>query len=126
MSNLDESTANTMGWAEISVQELKRRLDGGEALVVLDVREPVERDFCAIPVPPTARDLHIPMNALPGRLEEIREACRSSPLVVYCHHGVRSRQVTAWLSHSGIPGVANLEGGIDDWSVDVDPGVPRY
>lgn len=116
----------TSGIARITAEELKANFDRGEALVILDVREPVERDFSRIPTPPTSRELHIPMRELPERLEEIKAAKEESPLVVYCHLGVRSWQAAGCLVQHGLSGLANLEGGIDAWSVDVDPDVPRY
>jgi rhodanese-related sulfurtransferase len=106
--------------------ELRRRLDQGEALAVLDVREPHERAYCALRLPPNARDLHIPMGELPVRLDELSDAARGNQVVVYCHLGVRSARVCAWLTSQGIRDVENLEGGIDAWSVEVDPAVPRY
>lgn len=110
----------------ITAQELAERLARGDALVVLDVREPVERAICVIPIPPTAADLHIPMSVVPARLEEIRLSRGRGPLIVYCHHGVRSANVAAWLRRQGLDEVWNLTGGIDDWSQSVDPAVARY
>jgi rhodanese-related sulfurtransferase len=110
----------------ITAVALKSRLDGGEALTVLDVREDDERAFSAIRLPTTARDLHIPMNFVSGRLDELRALVGHEPLVVYCHHGVRSMNVARWLVRQGMAGVHNLAGGIDAWSESVDPGVPRY
>src|SRR3954447_17569611 len=112
--------------ARLTAEELKRRLDRGEAIAVLDVREPAERAHCSIPLPPTAHDLFVPMGELPARLEEIKRVAGASTLVIYCHLGVRSRQAAGWLAHQGLSGIANLEGGIEAWSVDVDPDVPRY
>ncbi|SIN97275.1 Rhodanese-related sulfurtransferase [Singulisphaera sp. GP187] len=110
----------------IAAEELKIRFDRGEPFLLLDVREPVERAFCAISIPATAHDLHVPMGELPTRLEEIKTAQGERLLVVYCHLGVRSRQAAGWLAHQGLSGLVNLEGGIEAWSVDVDPDVPRY
>jgi rhodanese-related sulfurtransferase len=110
--------------AEMSVHELKERLDQGEALSVLDVREPDER-ACSLHLPPNARDLHIPLGNLPQRLDEIRDATRAGRVVVYCHLGVRSQHAATWLANQGID-VINLRGGIDAWSVRIDPTVPRY
>ena len=111
---------------EIAAGELAGRLARGERLVVLDVREPGERSFCAITVPPTAADLHVPMGHVPGRLGEVRAAMEGATGVVYCHHGVRSRMVGEWLERQGLPDLRNLTGGIDAWSTAVDPAVPRY
>jgi rhodanese-related sulfurtransferase len=120
------SPANRPAADGLTPNELDARLASGEHLTVVDVREPVERSFCAIKLPPTVTDLHIPMGDVTSRLEEFRTAATLGPILVYCHHGVRSRMVVEWLSRQGVPGVLNLEGGIDDWSEAVDPGVPRY
>jgi adenylyltransferase/sulfurtransferase len=104
-------------FAEISPAELKRRVDAGEGIAILDVREPWEHEICAIP---GAR--LIPMDELPAR---VRELDRTRAIVVHCHHGQRSAAVVQWLRRQGIPAV-NLQGGIDAWSVEVDPAVGRY
>jgi rhodanese-related sulfurtransferase len=93
---------------------------------LLDVREPRERTFCAILVPATARDLHIPMREIPAHVEELKEVAARGPLVVYCHHGIRSMAVAEWLAERGLTGILNLAGGIDAWSIEVDPRVARY
>jgi rhodanese-related sulfurtransferase len=110
----------------LSATELKQRLDRGEALVVLDVREDDERAYCAIPVPPTAADLHIPLSRLGPRIEEIQRLVADRPSVVYCHHGIRSLAVAGYLAERGASRIYNLDGGIEAWSTSVDPGVPRY
>jgi len=112
---------------EITPRELADRLAAGERIVVLDVREPHERGYCAMGVPATAVDLFVPMNSVPGRLAEVRGAApEGTAIVVYCHHGVRSAAVAEWLTGQGVPGLLNLEGGVDEWSRRVDPSVPRY
>ncbi|OJW24589.1 MAG: hypothetical protein BGO49_05975 [Planctomycetales bacterium 71-10] len=108
---------------ELDPRALRVRLDAGEAITLLDVREPDERAYAAIPAP---ADLFIPMREVPGRADEVREALARGPIVAYCHHGVRSMNVAAWLAANGLPGVLNLRGGIDAWSMVVDPAVPRY
>ena len=110
----------------MTVVELKQRLDRGELLTVLDVREDHERAFCAIPLPATAADLHIPMAQVPALFDDLRAAASTALLVVYCHHGMRSMTVAGWLARRGVEAVHNLEGGIDAWSERVDPSVPRY
>jgi rhodanese-related sulfurtransferase len=72
---------------------------------------------------PGARSLHIPMNEVPARLAEIDPA---QPVVCICHHGARSAQVVAFLRRQGCQRVYNLAGGLDAWSLRVDPTVPRY
>lgn len=110
----------------LDARELKRRLDRGEPITLLDVREPFERQLCAIPAGPTAIDLHVPMAEVPGRLGAIREAASLAPLVIYCHHGVRSAWAGRWLEAQGLVRVANLDGGIDAWALLADPETPRY
>jgi rhodanese-related sulfurtransferase len=114
------------GIAQLGAVDLKRWLDRGASVAVLDVREDDERAFCAIPLPSTSVDLHIPMGQVSSRLDEIRREAASGPLVVYCHLGMRSMVVAGWLASRGVEGVHNLDGGIDAWSVTVDPGVRRY
>ncbi len=88
------------------------------AVVLLDVREPAELEIAALP---TAT--HIPMGEIPSRLAELD---REVPLVVMCHMGGRSRMVAQYLLGNGYTQVFNLRGGIDAWSTEIDPQVPRY
>src|SRR3954462_6286841 len=111
------------GVPELTPRELAERLGLGLAVTLLDVREDNGREFCKI-VGPTCGDLHIPVSQVAASLNLIRDA--GSPLVVYCHHGVRSRMVADWLAAQGLTGVLNLRGGIEAWSLEVDPGVQRY
>ena len=104
--------------SEISVDELKRRVDAGEDLVLLDVREPDEIATAAIPWA-----MVIPMGEIPTRIDEIP---RDKPLIVMCHHGGRSARVAQFLAANGYDNAVNLDGGIDAWSISVDPSVPRY
>jgi rhodanese-related sulfurtransferase len=95
---------------------------GARPPLLLDVREGWEFALAAIHVD-GARTLHIPMGEIPGRLLEIGSA---QPVVCICHHGARSAQVVAFLERQGYADVYNLAGGIDAWSQQVDPDVPRY
>jgi rhodanese-related sulfurtransferase len=97
---------------------LKARLDRGERVFVLDVREPFE-----IFVAPFPGATHIPMGDIPSRLTELDP---DRETVVVCHHGVRSAQVAMYLARMGFEHVLNLSGGIDAWSEDADPTTPRY
>ncbi len=106
---------------EIAPREVKRRLDAGEAVLLLDVREPLEYAICAIP----EAEL-IPMNTVPGRLREIEQRAHENLVVVYCHHGTRSLSVTCWLHEQGVENCQSMEGGIERWSLEIDPAVPRY
>lgn len=103
---------------QLAPEEVKRRLDSGEEIVLLDVREPHELALASLP-----GALYIPIREVP---ERSREVPRGKPVVVVCHHGARSLQVTWFLSQRGWKNVANLAGGIDAWSQRVDPAVPRY
>ena len=90
--------------------------------LLLDVRE--DWEVAQVALRHEGADwLHIPMNEVPARLGEL-EASRA--VVCYCHHGVRSLQVVAFLSARGFDSVYNLAGGIDAWSLQVDPSLPRY
>jgi adenylyltransferase/sulfurtransferase len=103
---------------EISPAELKTRLERGDRLVIVDVREPEEIAIAAFP-----SATHIPMGDVPSRLTELDP---DTETVVVCHHGIRSAQVAAYLARMGFERVVNLIGGIDEWSETVDPSVPRY
>jgi rhodanese-related sulfurtransferase len=103
---------------EISVGELKRRHDAGDDVVLLDVREPDEVATASIPWATV-----VPMREVPARMSEIP---RDKPLVVMCHHGGRSERVAQFLEANGYQNAINLVGGIDAWSLSVDPSVPRY
>lgn len=106
-----------------------KQLDGrdllamqAQGLVLLDVREPWEFALASIRIE-GLRTLHIPMNEIPGRLDELDA---SQPVVCICHHGMRSAQVVAFLERQGFDAAYNLAGGIDAWSEQVDAAVPRY
>jgi rhodanese-related sulfurtransferase len=86
-------------------------------LMLLDVREPWEHDVARI-----SNSTFVPMNLLPGKLNSLD---RSSEIIVYCHHGVRSDMAAEWLRSQGFS-AKNLAGGIDRWSQEVDPSIPRY
>ena len=88
------------------------------APVLLDVREPSEFSYCAIP-----GSLPMPMASVPARLQELDP---DAEIVVICHHGGRSMQVAAFLAHHGFEHVANIAGGIDAWAREKDPNLPRY
>jgi adenylyltransferase/sulfurtransferase len=86
--------------------------------MLLDVREPVEASFVSLP-----GSVLIPLGDLPARIDELD---RDAPLVVYCHHGVRSSRALGMLERAGFRRVRHLTGGIDAWAVQVDPEMPRY
>lgn len=103
---------------EIAPEELKRRLDAGEKLTVLDVREPWELAIARLP-----GIVHIPLGEVPARLAEID---RDRPLIVMCKAGGRSLRAAQFLAARGFAQVANLTGGIDAWSQRIDPSLPTY
>jgi adenylyltransferase/sulfurtransferase len=107
-----------MSIAEISVQELKRRLDAGEPLQLIDVREPWE---CEIVVLPQARQ--IPLQQLPNRLQELS---REGEVVAICKMGGRSRSAAQFLQSAGFPRVTNVAGGMQAWIDEIDPTLPGY
>lgn len=92
----------------------------GKPVLIIDVREDWEREIGRIP-----GDVHVPMNEIPRRLAELR-APDGGKVVIYCHAGVRSLMAAGYLEENGIPGALSLAGGIDAWSCEVDPQVPRY
>jgi rhodanese-related sulfurtransferase len=104
---------------EISAVELKSLKDGLQEFTLLDVREPWEYQTARI-----EGSRHIPMGDVPARFNQ--EFDPEQHIVVVCHHGVRSMNVTAWLRQQGFEKVQSLRGGIDRWSREVDPGVPLY
>lgn len=90
--------------------------------LLLDVREPWEAQLASIRIEGVEGRL-LPMGQIPERFEELDPL---QPVVCYCHHGMRSLQVVAFLSSRGFESVYNLAGGIDAWSAQIDPSVPRY
>jgi len=103
---------------DIGVRDLDAMRKGGKPHMLLDIREPQEIDICAID-----GSVHIPMNTLPDNLARVP---KDKPVVVMCHMGGRSAQVTHWLRAQGYDNVVNLAGGISAWSAEIDPSVPRY
>ena len=104
------------------IQALLRSADPAAPPVLLDVREPWEFQLAAIRSP-HAPTLHIPMRDIPARLAELP---RDRAILCYCHHGMRSLQVMHFLHQQGYDEAVNVAGGIDAWSLQIDPGVPRY
>ena len=102
----------------ISANDLAERLAKGEKLNIIDVREPFEWQIAKIP---GAR--LIPLRNVMSHADELRSP---NPTVIYCHAGMRSMRAARDLAAAGLKGLLNLEGGIDAWSRDVDPSVPRY
>jgi rhodanese-related sulfurtransferase len=104
---------------ETDCQSVKKLLDAGGGLVI-DCREPSEHATAQI-----AGAKLIPMSEIADRLAEI-EPYREGPIAVHCHHGGRSLRVTRWLREQGFSQAQSMAGGIDLWSQEIDPSVPRY
>ena len=104
--------------AAISVQQLAETLQETSPPLLIDCREANEWGFCRI-----EGAQHIPMSEIRTRYQELTPTER---IVVYCHHGMRSQAVAEFLTRQQFSQVANLVGGIDAWSLHVDPQVPRY
>jgi adenylyltransferase/sulfurtransferase len=112
-----EETGEVAGIPEIQPTELKRRLDSGEDIFVLDVREPHEYEICNI------GGHLIPLGDLPARVHELDS---SREIVAHCKGGVRSAKAVDFLRKAGFRHVTNLKGGILEWANTVDPSVPKY
>ena len=105
---------------QLKVQELSALLAAGEPVYLLDVRQPWEHDLAALP-----DSTLIPLDQLVARAGEVQPP-QGATVVVYCHHGIRSLSGAALLQRLGFDDVASLAGGIDAWSLHVDPKVSRY
>jgi rhodanese-related sulfurtransferase len=109
------------GSLEITAREVKQLLDAGKPLHLIDVREAGEFAICKIDGAAL-----VPMRSVPGELQDLETKAAEAPLIVFCHHGVRSLNVVHWLREQGVENCASMAGGIDAWSVMIDPSVPRY
>ena len=105
---------------QINVRDLAARIAANEPVFLVDVRQPWEHQMAAL-----HNSLMVPLNDLVGRMDEVRPP-RDALVVVYCHHGIRSLSGAALLESAGFKNVASLSGGIDAWSLQIDPSVPRY
>jgi len=105
------------GVPEISVNELKQKLDNSEGINVLDVREPHEYEVANIGV------RLIPLGELPQRLAELEQ---DDILAIHCKTGARSARAVKLLQDAGFQNVYNVKGGITAWSEEIDPSVPKY
>ena len=99
--------------------ELKARLDQGETLRLIDVREPDEWAMARLP----QAEL-IPLSQFQQRATQ--ELSTDELIIVYCHHGMRSARAQGYLKAQGYENVVNLTGGIDGWAVQIDPAMKRY
>jgi adenylyltransferase/sulfurtransferase len=103
---------------EITPLEVKHRLDRGEKLLLVDVREPHEHALCQI-----EGAVLIPMGSIPANLQKLDT---DDDVICFCHHGMRSLDVANWLRSCGVSSAKSMSGGIDRWSTEIDPKVPRY
>jgi rhodanese-related sulfurtransferase len=106
---------------EVTPAEVKRRMDAGERLHLIDVRQPEEHQIARI----EGSEL-VPMNSVPGALQALEDKAETGTLIVFCHHGVRSANVVNYLRGQGIEASQSMAGGIDRWSMEVDAHIPRY
>ncbi len=105
---------------EISPVEAKQKVSAGEA-VLIDVREEMEFRMARI----DGAEL-IPMNTIPQHVQRLDGLAEEKLLVIHCHHGMRSLNVVNWLRQQGVENCVSMAGGIELWSAQVDPQVPRY
>ena len=103
---------------EITPKEVKARLERGEKLLLVDVREPHEHALCRI-----EGAVLIPMGTIPANLQKLDV---DEDVICFCHHGMRSMDVANWLRSKSIKKAKSIADGIDRWSAEVDPNVPRY
>jgi len=103
---------------QISPKIVSERITRGDKLLLVDVREPWEYDLCRLPGAKL-----IPLGTLPANLSTLLDA---EDVICYCHHGVRSLDAAVWLRQQGVESAKSMAGGIERWSAEVDPNVPRY
>lgn len=106
--------------AEISCHDLQQKLADGQPVFMLDCREQHEYDLVSI-----KGSTLLPMSELVDRQAEL-VGLENRHAVVYCHHGIRSLRVAAWLQEQGFSTVQSLAGGIDAWAEQIDPEMARY
>jgi rhodanese-related sulfurtransferase len=104
----------------VSATEIAKKLRSSKPPRLLDVRQPEEHELVALP-----GSVLIPLGQLFHRMGEL-DSWKDDEIVVYCHHGIRSQQAISMLRPAGFKNLINLEGGIDAWSTEVDPALPRY
>lgn len=103
---------------EVSPKQVKQKIDRKEDFILLDVREQEEVELCRI-----EGSVHIPLSCFQSKFSELP---KDKEIIVHCHSGMRSVMATQYLIQKGFRNVKTMQGGIDLWSVEVDPKVPRY
>jgi rhodanese-related sulfurtransferase len=104
---------------QISAKEVSDRIARGEKLLLVDVREPWEYDLCKIPGAKL-----VPLGTIPANLNILLDV--DNEVICYCHHGMRSLDAAVWLRQQGVESAKSMAGGIERWSMEIDPSVPRY
>jgi rhodanese-related sulfurtransferase len=103
---------------EISPRDVKDKLARGEKILFVDVRERWEYDTSHI-----EGSVLIPLREIPANLLQLESA---GEVILFCHHGMRSMDATAWLRSQGVAAARSMAGGIDLWATEIDPNIPRY
>ncbi len=111
-------TEDLMANIEITPREADAALAKDKSILLIDVREPWEHQQARI-----EGSKLIPLREIPANLQQIETA---DNIILYCHHGMRSLDAAAWLRQQGVAGARSMSGGIDRWTTEVDPLVPRY
>ena len=103
---------------EIDAETLRELRDSGGDIQLVDIRDDSEREICSL-----SGTIDIPMQRLPNELDRLSP---DTPVVVLCHHGMRSMQAAAWLRQQGFAGAVSVRGGIDAWAQQIDPTLALY
>ena len=111
-------TEDLLANIEVTPREVSARLERGEKFLFVDVREKWEHETSHI-----EGAVLIPLREIPANLQRLAVA---REVVFFCHHGIRSMDAAAWVRSQGIKGALSMSGGIDRWTTEVDPLVPRY
>ena len=105
---------------EVTCAQVKARLNAGDKFLFLDCREPNEYQTVSI-----SQAKLLPMSEIQNRVAEL-ESHRGDDIVIHCHHGGRSLRVANWLRQQGFSKAQSMDGGIDQWAIEIDPSLPRY
>ena len=103
---------------EVTPREVSARLERGDKFLFVDVREKWEYEASHI-----EGSVLVPLREIPAHLQRLET---EADVVFFCHHGVRSMDAAVWLRSKGVAGARSMAGGIDRWTTEVDPQVPRY
>jgi rhodanese-related sulfurtransferase len=111
-------TEDSLASIEVTPREVSERLERGDKFLLVDVREKWEHETSRI-----EGAVLIPLREIPANLQSLAGA---REIVFFCHHGMRSLDAASWLRSQGVEGAQSMSGGIDRWTTEVDPLVPRY